>query len=315
MSPNTIRESAPWGIEANAIHSLLTQLIDNGIAILPNLLTARQLHGMQASFGARLKRMRWNNFDGYEKTERYRHLVQDVLTLDQGFVDVALNPAVIEVLRQYIGGGFELVEAKGWKSLPTRRDFNGWHGDAWYDQNLVPDRVPREVKLGIYLTDVRSGGFVYVKGTHGRQHPKPLDRAEVCGISQSRAVEVTGPAGLGFLFDTSGFHRQNVPIVEPREAVFFAYHDPRIPLQKEDVDYYRYHPLMLNAAFLGQLSEEERRIFGFGNKINFQPLYERSPAHTTFQTVVRTVFGVKLVLAELRERIEAKIRRLIGQQE
>jgi hypothetical protein len=293
--------------------SLLTnELVENGIAVIPDLLTGEQLRGMQTSFDAKLKRLRWNNFDGYEKTEPYRHMVQDVLILDQGFLDAALSPIVIDVLNRYLGNTFQLVEAKGWKSLPTTRDFNGWHGDAWYDQERVQDRIPREVKLGIYLTDVRSGGFVYVKGTQGARHPQRLSRETARDLPRDRFVEVTGPAGAAFLFDTSGYHRQNVPILEPRQAVFFAYHDPQVPLQQEDIDYYRYHPLSLNAAFLGHLSKEDQRILGFGNKANFQPCHERRPMHSSFQALVAGSYDTKLVLGELHQRVTAKIKRLAG---
>src|ERR1700722_8659090 len=151
------------GRKPNMDKSFAKELRENGISVISNLLTAEQLQGMQLSFNTQLKRMRWNNFDGYEKTERYRHMVNDVLLLDQGFVDVALHPQVISILREYLGNQFELVEAKGWKSLPTKRDFHGWHGDKWYDQGQVRDRIPREVKMGVYLTEVTSGGFVYVK--------------------------------------------------------------------------------------------------------------------------------------------------------
>jgi len=288
------------------------ELEENGIVIIPDLLTASQLRGMQVSFNARLRRMRWNDFDGYEKNDRYRHMVQDVLILDQGFIDAALHPVVVPALREYLGDTFELVEAKGWKSLPTKRDFHGWHGDAWYDQERVKDRIPREVKLGLYLTDVKSGGFVYVKGTHGRQHPKPLSRDEARALPRERFVEVSGPAGLAFLFDTSGFHRQNVPILEPRQAVFFAYHDPKLPLQQEDLEYYRYHPLQLNAAFLGNLTEEERRILGFGNTTNFQPGYERRPMHAYFQVLVGRSYHAKVLAGEFHQRVKTKLKRLTG---
>jgi hypothetical protein len=234
------------------------------------------------------------------------------LTLDQGFLDASLHPVVIDALHEYLGDTFELVEAKGWKSLPTKRDFHGWHGDAWYDQGRVQDQIPREAKLGIYLTDVRSGGFVYVKGTHGKRHPRPLTREEATGLPRECFVEVAGPAGLAFLFDTSGFHRQNVPILEPREAVFFAYHDPKTPLQQEDVEYYRYHPLQLNAAFLGQLTKEDQRILGFGNTTNFQPAYERKATHAFFQALVGRSFDTKLVLGEIHHKVKAKLKRLTG---
>jgi len=291
---------------------LTNELEESGIVLIPGLLTAEQLRGMQMGFDARLRHMRWNNIDGYEKTERYRHMVEDVLLLDQGFIDAALHPVVVTALRQYLSDAFELVEAKGWKSLPTKRDFHGWHGDAWYDQKLVQDRIPREVKLGVYLTDVRSGGFVYIKGTHGRQHPRPLSREEARALPPESFVEVTGPAGLAFLFDTSGFHRQNVPILEPRQAIFLAYHDPKIPLQQEDVEYYRYHPLQLNAAFLGNLSDEGRRILGFGNKINFQPAYERRPKDAYFQRLVGRSYDAKVFWGEFHQRAKAKLKRLTG---
>ena len=73
-------------------------------------------------------------------------------------------------------------------------------------------------------------------------------------------------------FDTSGIHRQGVPMLEARQALFYNYHhDPSVPLQPDDVKYYRYHPLLLNAAFLGNLSAEDMGIFGFGNKANYPP--------------------------------------------
>jgi hypothetical protein len=290
--------------------SLAKELQENGIVVLSNLLTTEQVYGMQMSFSARLKCMRWNNFDGYEKTERYRHMVNDVLLLDQGFVDVALHRDVITTLREYLGDEFELVEAKGWKSLPTKRDFHGWHGDAWYDQERVGDRIPREVKLGIYLTDVTSGGFVYVKGTHGLRHPKPLSRNETRDLPRERFVEITGCSGTAFLFDTSGFHRQNVPILKERQAVFYAYHDPKIPLQQEDIEYYRYHPLQLNASFLGNLSEEDRRVLGFGNANNFQRAYARRPAHALFQAFLERSYDAQIFLGEFYGRAEGKLKRL-----
>ena len=286
------------------------ELEANGVVVIPGLVKGDQLAGMQRSFASRLQRMRWNDFDGYEKTERFRHMVQDVLTLDQGFVDVALHPLVTEAIREYVGPKFALVEAKGWKSLPTRRDFHGWHGDAWYDQTVVQG-IPREVKLGLYLTDVTSGAFHYIKGSHGQQAPRGVRNSELEDTPPDRILEVKGTAGTAFLFDTSGIHRQGMPILEERRAVFYNYHDPAVPLQKEDVDYYRYHPLLLNAAFLGGLSEEDRRILDFGNKTNYIPGFERQPGHTGFQTAARVCYDAKLRVGEFSSRVTGKVRSLL----
>jgi len=287
---------------------LLADLEQDGIALIPEFLSNEQFADMRSAFESRLHCMRWNNLDGFEKTERYRHMVQDVLTLDQGFVDAALHPTLKDVLRAYLGDGYELVEAKGWKSLPTRREFHGWHGDAWYDQGTVR-HIPREVKLGMYLTDANSGFFQYVKGSHRRQHPRPVRSEELKVVRPSGVMDVRGRAGSAFVFDTSGIHRQSVPILEPRHAVFFNYHDPNVPLQREDLDYYRYHPLILNAAFLGDLSEEDRRILGFGNKRNYIHGFVRHSRHSGFQKVFQQVFETKLRLDILEERVAARLRR------
>jgi hypothetical protein len=290
--------------------TLIRELEENGFAVIHDLIKEQQLVEMQEAFAARLRCMRWNDFDGYEKTERHRHMVQDVLTLHPGFLEAALEPRIKAVLREYLGENFELVEAKGWKSLPTKRNFHGWHADSWYDQQRIPTRIPREVKLGIYLTDVKTGAFTYVRGTHGKQHPKLLNKEESQRISLEQITELAGPAGSAFLFDTSGIHRQNSPILEPRHAVFFAYHDPNLPLQREDVEYYRYHPLTLSAAFLGNLTNEDRRILGFGNLRNFQPRYQRTPRHTVFRKVIDRSYDAKMWIDEIRERARGKLTRI-----
>lgn len=292
------------------VEALTAKLEEDGIVVLPNLLSADQLRGMQQIFDIRLRRLRWNNFDGYHKTEPYRHMVEDVLQLHQGFVDIALHPIVRGTLNRYLGTKYELTEAKGWKSIPTTRDFHGWHGDAWYDQN-APE-IQREVKLAFYLTDVKSGSFNYIKGSHRKQHPRPVRKHEVETVSDSQIIKLTGQAGTAFLFDTSGIHRQGVPMIEPRRAVFYNYHDPDVRLQKEDVDFYRYHPLMLNAAFLGNLSAEEQRILGFGNKTNYRPDWERPARHALLQNIFRIALDLSLRADSLRERVVARWKHMIG---
>ena len=290
---------------------LAAELDTNGIVVLPPLLSAEQLAGMQRAFESRLRRMRWNNFEGYQQTELYRQMVEDVLLLDQGFVDLALHPLVKQILSRYLGTKYELTEAKGWRSLPTSHDFHGWHADAWYDQT-TEKAIHREIKLAIYLTDVRTGAFHFIKGSHRKQHPRNLKKGEVNNLPFSELAKLTGPAGTAFLFDTSAIHRQGIPMLEPRQAVFYAYHDPAVPLQAEAVDYYRYHPLLLNAAFLGDLSGEDRRILGFGNKTNLQPAFERVGRppflYHAFNASVKTQIRVR----HLRERLSAGLRRVLG---
>jgi hypothetical protein len=274
-------------------------------------MSPEKLRGMQLAFESRLRRIRWNNFEGYQRTELYRHMVEDVLVLDQGFVDLALHPLVKEILARYLGTEYELTEAKGWRSLPTKYDFHGWHGDTWYDQ-AIEQTIHREIKLGIYLTDVKSGAFKFVKGSHRKGHPRNLNKAEVNELPLADVIELSGAAGTVFMFDTSAIHRQSIPILEPRQAVFFGYHDPQVPLQRDDVDYYRYHPLLLNAAFLGDLTPEDLRILGFGNKTNFQPAFQRRDQPPLIYEVFAASHGARLHIQHLQQRIVARLKRVLG---
>lgn len=296
------------GTRLASVDALASELETNGVVVLPSILSAEQLREMQEAFDARLRRLRWNNFDGYQRTEIYRHMVEDVLLLAQGFVDLAVHPLVKQILSRYLGSSYQLTEAKGWKSLPTTRDFHGWHGDMWYEQKQDTP-IHREIKLAMYLTDVRSGAFNFIKGTHQRQHPHNLKRDEVGALPLSELVEVKGAAGTVFLFDTSIIHRQGIPMLEPRQAIFYAYHDPGVALQQEDVDYYRYHPMLLNAAFLGDLSEEDQRILGFGDKRNFQPAFVRQDQPSLIYQIYAASLGAQVRLQDLRDRVKAKLKR------
>lgn len=297
----------------NVTSSILGKLETDGVAVLPRLMSDQNLREMREVFESRLKHLRWNDVEGFEKTELHRHMVQDVLTLHQGFVNMALHSLVKEVLNGYLGYRYELCEAKGWKSLRTLSDFHGWHGDAWYDQTQIKDYIPREVKLAFYLTDVNSGFFQYVKGSHRKQAPRGFRKEEVSNIPKSDIFEVRATAGSAFLFDTSGIHRQAAPILEPRLACFYNYHDPQVPLQKEDVDYYRYHPLILNAAFLGNLSKEDERILGFGNNMNYVRNFERKQRHPGFQRALEVAFDTKMRWDDFSGRFSGKIKKILGQ--
>ena len=291
-----------------SIDALAAELQTNGLVVLPPLLSPEQLREMQEAFDARLRRLRWNNFDGYQRTEIYRHMVEDVLLLAQGFVDLAVHPLVKQILSKYLGHSYQLTEAKGWKSLPTDRDFHGWHGDMWYEQK---DDTPihREIKLALYLTDVRSGAFNFIKGTHQKQHPHNLRHTEVSALPLSDLIELKGPAGTAFMFDTSIIHRQGIPMLEPRQAIFYAYHDPGVALQQEDIAYYRYHPMLLNAAFLGNLSSEDQRILGFGDKRNFQPAFLRQDEPSLIYRMYAASLEAQVRLRDLKDRLKARLNR------
>lgn len=305
------RFPTPLPPSGSVVEELLKDLDQNGIVLLPRLIPEEQLSSMQRAFESRLQRLRWNNFEGYEKTEPYRHMIEDVLLLDQGFLDLAVHPIVKALVKAYVGEKVELTEARGWRSLPTRRDFHGWHGDAWYDQETHRE-IPRELKLAVYLTDVRSGAFNYSRGSHRQEHPRRVRNAEIRELSSFEVVEMMGNAGTAFMFDTSGVHRQGVPMLERRHAIFYNYHDPQVRLQKGDYEANRYHPLLLNAAFLGDLSPEDQKLLGFGNKTNFIPAYIRPNQPPVLYHAFMATLNLQLRARILRDRVVAKLNHMRG---
>ena len=50
----------------DTVSDLLAQLRTDGIILLPNLLPPDRLNAMQRAFEVKLRRLRWNNFDGYQ---------------------------------------------------------------------------------------------------------------------------------------------------------------------------------------------------------------------------------------------------------
>ena len=51
------------------VQRLYKDLDQNGIVLLPRLVPDEQLKSMQRAFESRLQRLRWNNFEGYEKNK------------------------------------------------------------------------------------------------------------------------------------------------------------------------------------------------------------------------------------------------------
>jgi hypothetical protein len=244
---------------------VFAQLEQDGIAPLPAMLAPEALAGLQDSFERVLARPAFNTWVGYEQNEKWRLLVENALTVDPAVVGLALDPLLKSVLRRYIGPSFALTEARGWKTIRTTADFHGWHNDAWCDESKVDlSRRPREIKLAMYLTDVESGHFSYIAGSHTHAGPsRHWTEAEVAAMA-SRRRDMKGPAGSAFLFDTAGVHRQTTPVLKPRNVLFLNFHDPAVAIQALDVEHGRYQPLLLNAAFLPEMDDEDRRILGFG---------------------------------------------------
>lgn len=285
--------------------TLLETLTRDGIVALPRLMDEADLRGLQQAFTTALAHPSFNTWIGYEQNEKWRLLVENALVLHPAVVRLALHPLVKAVIGAYLGPHMALTEARGWKTIATRTLFHGWHNDAWYAPSTSPP--PREVKLALYLTDVESGYFSYIAGSHDPhlppRHWSPRDVAPLI----ARRKDMRGPAGTLFLFDTAGIHCQTTPVLTPRNVLFLNYHDPDIPIQDEDIRQGRYRPLLLNAGFLPPLEPDDQRILGIGRPAPDptaaavgRPAARRYPL---LHTMVASSLALRLEAQELNRQI------------
>ena len=70
--------------------------------------------------------------------------------------------------------------------------------------------------------------------------------------------------------------------------------------------------MLLNAAFLGNLTEEDKRVLGFGDKRSYQENHVRKTGHRTYHAAVQQFFDLKLRWEEFRGRVAARLDRLLG---
>ena len=289
------------------VQDVVEQLSKNGIAVLENFISVSEVVQKQQCYENSLRHSQFNTWQGYQQNERWRLLIENLLTLSPAFMFPIKNDDLMTICRVYIGEKFQVTEARGWKTIKTKRNFHGWHNDAWYDVNKCQSPPP-QLKLGIYLSDVESGEFAYVEQSHLKKlNPGHWNQKQV-DIMNLPIRHVTGKAGTAFLFDTSGIHRQNYPVLVSRNVAFFNFHDPSFPIQSLDKTYDRYAPLLLNAAFLSDLTKEQERILGFGDKRYFEEAFVPKQRYPVLHQMVQLALTSRL----LGQDFGQFIRRLIA---
>ena len=68
---------------------------------------------------------------------------------------------------------------------------------------------------------------------------------------------------------------------------------------------------MLNAAFLGDLNDEDRRILGFGDKRNYRAGYTRPAMYPGLERLYRLGLLGALHATDLGLRLRHRVKRLI----
>jgi hypothetical protein len=249
----------------------LEQLETDGILILDGLIPEKQLKDMQRTFNQKLQNLSFNSTSGFQRYEMYRDYVEDLLMVDRSFVKFAVNPEITKIIKGYISEKAVLKECRGWRTRIVKKHFHSWHKDGWYDKKIHHE-PPRQLKAVVYLTDVDSGSFAYIKGSHVnvKRDPHILHEHytdEFLKKYEDDKVFATGKAGTVVIFDTAGIHCQSSPNLLPRNAVFYTYHSPEVHIDPSELEYGRYGPLLIsNYVIDDTFTVEDLRVLGFFQK-------------------------------------------------
>lgn len=132
-------------------------------------------------------------------------IVRCPLAYDDTFLDVALNPAIIEVAKRLIGPNVLLLMQNGVINRPERVQVQtSWHRDLNY-QHWVCSR-PLAISAMVCLEDFNeeTGGTVYLAGSH-KAEAMPSEAA-LSSLHQTPPAK----AGSVVLFDSMVFHRAGI---------------------------------------------------------------------------------------------------------
>ena len=277
----------------------LKQLKQDGILILNDFVSEQWLTDMQQSFNHKLEHINFNSTSGYQRYEMYRDYVENLLMVDPSFMKFAVQPELVKIIKGYISENLILKESRGWRTRIVKKHFHSWHKDGWYDKKIY-SKPPKQLKVVIYLTDVTSGSFSYIKGSHRKikSNPHILHEHftnEFIEPYKEDIVFALGKAGTVIIFDTSGIHCQNSPNLSPRNAAFYTYNDAEICIDSSELAYGRYGQLFVSNEFINDgFTVEDLRILGF---------FQKKSGNKAAQNLTRYPILSSLVRAEVEAAV------------
>lgn len=288
----------------------IEQLKKDGILILENFISEEMLSHMQEAFKNQLNHIQFNSTSGFQHYEMYRDFVEDLMALDASFVQFALKPELCAIVKGYISPNAIVSECRGWRTRIVKEPFHAWHKDGWYDKKTYSE-PPKQLKAAIYLTDVTSGSFSYVKGSHVniKSNPQVLHEHFSNAFLETYKKDMVfalGKAGTVVIFDTAGVHCQNNPNLSPRHAAFYTFNTPDVRLDASEVEYGRYGKLLINNTFVDDTATlEDLKFLGFFQKKSARKTTIESIRFPTLSAIVKaetelTVYFHKYVISNIK---------------
>ena len=228
------------------------ELRDRGYTILPSVLAPVQLDRLREAFDRIQARERVQVLD--PEILRPSHQVTFVLPAkDPVFRSLPFAPALLSLVREVLGNGCVLSGFNGLSMLP-----GGTPQALHLDQPESTPGLALNLNAVHALDDftVENGATRLVPGSHRESWPAGTDFSAL----ESRAISMEIPAGHVLIYNGSLLHAgsQNRTL-QPRRAVHLFYCRAGI-LPHWDFE------KSLPAAFKRALTDEERRIYGFGHR-------------------------------------------------
>ena len=232
------QEDPVLDLPADATHQLQSTGIASGLTLSPVVLKRLLELETQASVSS------WGSIkpplEGWEAIQQHNQnstkpivmMTPSSLELNAVIRSIAHSPRLLGLVRNHLGGGINAIEPALRWSLVVDAD------DAWRESQAQTVTFHFDVHdldfvyVFFYLTpcDRDSGAHETILGSHA---DKPLKFL----LGSARQTEpalrtyyakdafhiLEGPAGYGFIEDTSSFHRARVPVSSPRLVLSIRY--------------------------------------------------------------------------------------------
>lgn len=185
--------------------------------------------------------------------DEYNTIRAPLLSEYEGFLDIAVNPGVLDIISRVIEGDYILNQQNGIIN-PPGEVYNqaAWHRDIPYQDYI--SNTPLAINA-LYCVDdfTRENGSTFVIPSSHKETDFPS-----ANYIDSHAVQVSAKAGEYILLDCMVFHAGGSNQSKlPRRAVNNVY---TIPYFKQQINL----PKSLSSR---QLKEEHRKLFGFSFEV------------------------------------------------
>jgi len=242
--PNPLRKLQQSLSQDKKVKRAREKLRREGIAVLESYLSQEQLREIQADF-ERFVRIVEASEPGPMKMSpdggalhpsvtyaEESYIADEMITISNnpfkhsaGFLQLALDPLILEIIAGYIGKRFMLQQATAARLYPNQRtDFGSfqWHHDSW----------GRKINVMFLFTDVteKDQHMSYIKGSNNTYHSllrtsinDRFTQEEVDAACGGTEFKCLGKAGTVFIFDANGFHRGNRNLGAKRDSLITQY--------------------------------------------------------------------------------------------